>query len=188
MEIRRRNPETLGPEGERKSEEDRPSEQQAKSNPLVNKGIQLYNEAEQSGFQNVESLKKGLQYLVEAAEDGVDDAIGWIGTFLSVTPSQLPTLPNHLLKVMHWVVGSNEAERRIRVIAKTMFSKMAQGSGETKIIPKSKIDESAQLLLSSSAESHPPGLAKSAKELRSSVKRLLHSAMLLSGSDEVCAH
>ena len=66
-----------------------------------------------------------------------------------------------------------------------MFSKMA---GHNRAIPREKIEQSAQVLVSSESESIcvSPEIAKS-KQLQGSVKRLMHSALLQSGSDEVRA-
>ena len=196
MEIRRRNPETIKPssshgdEGSTLEEEAAPVEQSQGNcqNPLVERGLQLSEEAEQSGFRNVDSLQKSLECFIQAAENGVQDAGNWIGSFLSSIPALPPSviLPSSLVKVMQWVTRATDTEKQIRIVAKSMFSKMTGPENPT--IPKSKIDERAQLLLASQSEhAHTPGLAKSAKELRSSVKRLLHSALLLSGSEEVCA-
>lgn len=40
-------------------------------------------------------------------------------------------------------------------------------------------------MASESESVHPSGLERSGKELKSSVKRLMHSALLLSGTNEV---
>ncbi len=93
---------------------------------------------------------------------------------------------SNLVKIMHWVAESNPTERQVHGIAKSMFRKMAQGR---KVIPKSEIEESSQRLCSSSITPRSIGSEgssdKSMNELRSSVKRLLHSAVLLSGLNEV---
>ncbi len=90
--------------------------------------------------------------------------------------------PSNLVKIMQWVTESNPTERQVRSIAKSMFRKMA---GDDKVILKSQIEEHAQVLLSSQSGSAEAGTAKSLQELKSSVKRLLHSALLLSGTNEV---
>lgn len=95
--------------------------------------------------------------------------------------SGVPIFCSNLVKIMQWVTESNPTERQVRSIAKSMFRKMA---GDGKVIPKSEIDERAKTLLSS--QSAPSaGTSTSLNELKSSVKHLLHSALLLSGTDEV---
>jgi len=189
MEVRRRNPETLRPEGydgEGDSRSLGPTEQSLGTNPLVDRGMKLYEEAEHSGFENRDLLEKSLHFFVQAAETGTKEAVSWIGSFLDSMAALPPSvvIPDKLLKVMKWVTEATDSERQVRVVAKSMFSKMA---GRNQTIPRMKIDDSAQILLSSESESVSPEIAKS-KQLKSSVKKLMHSALLQSGSDEVRGH
>ena len=186
MAVRRRNPETLRPEGydgEGDSSSLGPKEQRLEANPLVDRGMKLYEEAEHSGFENRDSLEKSLHFFVQAAETGTKEAVSWIGSFLDSMAALPPTVvvPDSLMKVMRWITEATESERQVRVVAKSMFSKMA---GRSQAIPRAKIDESAQILLSSESESVSPEIAKS-NQLKGSVKKLMHSAVLQSGSDEV---
>lgn len=189
MAVRRRYPETLRPEGydgEGDSGSLGPTEESLGTNPLVDRGMKLYEEAEHSGFENRDSLEKSLHFFVQAAETGTKEAVSWIGSFLDSMAALPPSvvIPDKLLKMMKWVTEATDSERQVRVVAKSMFSKMA---GRNQAIPRMKIDDSAQILLSSESESVSPEIAKS-KQLKSSVKKLMHSALLQSGSDEVRGH
>lgn len=62
----------------------------ASANRLVRDGAELYEEAELSHFQKQEKLEKSLFMLTEAAEEGEEDAIGWISNFLTSVNSTLP--------------------------------------------------------------------------------------------------
>lgn len=188
--IRRRNTETLGHEGHAAEEDSKvlePKEQGLGKNPLVDRGLELYEAAELSGFEERDTLEKSLNFFVQAAENGANEAVHWIGSFLD-SMAALPAsvvVPDRLLKVMKWITKATESERQVRIVAKSMFSKMA---GHNRAIPRGKIEQSAQMLLSSENENIrvSPEIAKS-KQLQGSVKRLMHSALLQSGSDEVRA-
>lgn len=196
MAVRRRNTETLGHEGhegheghaaEEASKAPDPEKQRLGKNPLVDRGLELYEEAELSGFEDRDTLEKSLHFFVQAAENGANEAVHWIDSFLD-SMAALPAsvvVPDRLLKVMNWITKATESERQVRIVAKSMFSKMA---GHNRAIPREKIEQSAQVLVSSESESiHvSPEIAKS-KQLQGSVKRLMHSALMQSGSDEVRA-
>ena len=190
MAVRRRNTETLGHEGhaaEEASKSLEPKGQRLGKNPLVDRGLELYEEAELSGFEDKDTLEKSLHFFVQAAEIGTNEAVHWIGSFLD-SMAALPAsvvVPDRLLKVMNWITKATESERQVRIVAKSMFSKMA---GHNQAIPRGKIEQSAQMLVSSESESIrvSPEIAKS-KQLQGSVKRLMHSALLQSDSDEVRA-
>lgn len=185
MDLRRRNPETVGAGAISDTARGPP----ASRNPLIERGLQLYEEAEQGGFTNEETLEKSLKFFIQAAEQGIDEATGWIESFLG-SLSALPAsviLPSSLVKVMKWVTEATEAEKQIRNIAKSMFHKMVDGQSS---IPRDKIDQSAEKLLSMESSeggfaSETSGLVKSSKLLKGSVKRLLQEAVIKSGTKEV---
>ena len=166
-----------------------------KRHPRFQKGLQLYHESERSGFQNEDALKRGLQEVVDAAKDGVEDAINWIGTVFaskSAIPSSV-VLPKALEKEMRLIFKSRENEKQVTAAAKSMFAKMV-GSGPSKSIPKSEIDKCVEMLAASESGSvgvearqakSAEGQQQSVKERQQSIKRLMHSALKLSASDEV---
>lgn len=137
MEVRRRNPETAKAD---RSTGSPPVEQQdvaSTKNPLMERGLKLYEEAEQTGFQDENRLEKSLNYFVEAAENGADDAVEWISSFLSSMTALPPSvvLPESLVKAMQWLTEASESEKQVRAVAKSMFSKMAGRSGTRPGIP-----------------------------------------------------
>jgi len=176
MDIRRRFPETVSA-GDGKSEDDR--------DPLVKRGLQLYQKAEQDGFQDNPSLVEGLNMFIQAAENGVDEASDWIGSFLG-SVSALPAnvvLPDKLVKVLNWVKAATAEEKKVHCTAKAMFQKMTGGKQE---LAKDDIDEAAnKLLASKSGEGETTKMVKSSKMLIGSVRRLLEEAAAKSTTDMV---
>ncbi len=60
------------------------------SNRFVKRGAELYEQAELSQFHEHEKLEQSLNLFTEAAEEGEEDAIGWIGNFLDSVQATLP--------------------------------------------------------------------------------------------------
>ena len=188
--LRRRNPENVGAGTNSDTARGPPTSTKSR-NPLVERGLQLYEEAEQGGFTDNETLEKSLKFFIQAAEQGIDEASGWIESFLG-SLSALPAsvvLPGSLVKVMKWVTEATESEKQIRSIAKSMFHKMGGGQSS---IPQNVIDQSAEKLLSKEPSEggfasaiETPGLVKSSKLLKGSVKRLMQEAVIKSGTKEV---
>lgn len=185
MDIRRRNPENIGAGESVQISTTTPKARDA----LISKGLQLYEEAEQTGFNNHETLQTSLKFFIQAAEQGVDEGTDWIKTFLG-SLSALPTsvlLPDSLVKVMKWIVEATDTEKQVRNIAKSMFHKMSDGQTS---ISKDKIDQSAEKLLSAGPNEsvyvgNDSDLIKSSKLLKGSVKRLLQESVIKSGTKEV---
>lgn len=185
MDIRRRNPENIGAGESVQISTTTPKAR----DPLISKGLQLYEEAEQTGFNNHETLQTSLKFFIQAAEQGVDEGTDWIKTFLG-SLSALPTsvlLPDSLVKVMKWIVEATDTEKQVRNIAKSMFHKMSDGQTS---ISKDKIDQSAEKLLSAGPNEsvyvgNDSDLIKSSKLLKGSVKRLLQESVIKSGTKEV---
>ncbi len=61
------------------------------SKKLVKTGAAMYKEAELSNFQDRDKLEQSLNLFTEAAEEGEQDAIGWINNFLTSMHSTLPS-------------------------------------------------------------------------------------------------
>ena len=188
MDLRRRFPETVGAETKSRQTDDGNGDSkeppQKASDPLIEKGFQLYQEAEESGFAKVPTLVNSLKLFMHAAENGVDEANQWIKSFLG-SVSALPAnvvLPDHLVRLMKLVSEATTSEKQICTVARSMFVKMADGKTS---IPEDKIDECATRLLASGSVRSEGELAKSSKLLRGSVKKLLQEAAAKSETHEV---
>ena len=87
-----------------------------KRRSLFERGLQLYEESVQTGFQNVELLERGLCFIVQAAEAGEHEAIQWIGIF-HMTESSHPTrLPSELREKIRRIAQQSEREERQSVV------------------------------------------------------------------------
>ena len=157
------------------------------SHPLVRRGLELYERAEQDGFRNGDTLRDSLRYFVQAAEGGSEEALDWIGSFLdalSGLPRAAVDTADNLKSHLEWLQSSSETERQVRVVAKVMFSKMADSDG---LVRRSRFDECSRALLEAgTAEgAHSPEMVKSSSQIQGAVKDLLHSAILQSGVEVV---
>lgn len=150
----------------------------------------MYAEAENSGFQNTAKLLSGLHYFLRAATQGQDEAIDWISSFLSsmsaLPPTAITALPSNLLHLLQWVHSATSEEKEVYLVAEAMFHSMSRGDTA---ITRTGFDSAVQNLLFSQHE-HSPQLIKSAKGLRTSVKKMLFSALESNESTEVhvCIH
>ncbi len=61
------------------------------SSSRLETGEELYKEAALSNFQDRDKLEQSLNLFTEAAEEGEQDAIGWINNFLTSMHSTLPS-------------------------------------------------------------------------------------------------
>lgn len=180
--LRRRFAETVGTGAEVQLQEDTG---QATGDQCMKKGHELFHQAEQEGFSNTATLVSSLQQFMQAAENGVDEATQWIGSFLGSLSALPPSvvLPEHMVRIMRWVTEATSTDKQIYIIAKSMFREMADGKAS---IPKDKIEEAATRLMSSqSGGTETPDLVKSSKMLRGSIRRLLQEAALSTTTDEV---
>ena len=112
--LRRRKLDTLSPSGGASVFESReyPLEHKSclpslksSSNRLIQKGSVLYDEAEQSHFQEQQKLEQSLNMFAEAAEEGEEEAIGWISDFLNSVYSTLPAtviIPRYIYRLAPW--------------------------------------------------------------------------------------
>ena len=165
------------PEGGRSNTEGKSFAQDgdAQKHPQYQRGLQLYRESERSGFQKVDSLTEGLQEIVDAAEDGVEDAVSWIRSFFASKPAVVLKLPEGLEKQVRLIAESAENEEQIKMAAKAMFAQMV-GSGRDKKIPKSKIDEYVKTLVASESGRVGPEAAKWEQQTAESrPRRMVHS-------------
>ena len=147
--------------------------------------LQLYAEAEKTGFNNAADLTNGLQYFLRAAVQDVDEAMDWISSFLDSTsalpPTAIAALQPSLLHLLRWVQTATSEEKAVYLVAEGMFRTMSHGDST---IPRTGFDGAVQNLLSSRYK-HSPQLVKSAKGLRISVKRVLSSCLESNNSAEV---
>ena len=152
--------------------------------------MQLYAEAEKSGFRNTDDLTNALRCFLRAAALERSEAEDWITSFLESTsalpPSAVAAVPPSLLRLLQWVSTATTEQREVCLVAEGMFRRMTRGD---RVIPRSGVEGAvANLLSSSDGSEHSPQLVKSAKGLRMSVKRMLCSALESSQSEEVCTY
>lgn len=159
---------------QREAELDIPSTQR---NPLVEEGLQLYRTAEQDDFQDKATVEKCLKCFIQASENGDEEATSWIKSFLNSLSSMPPSLvvPSKLIQVMQLLTEATEEEKKIRVVARSMFSKMAGGE---EYIAKEKIEESTTSIL-------PSGYQKETPKVMRSIRRMMNDAMVTGGTKEV---
>ena len=147
--------------------------------------LQLYAEAEQSGFQNTAVLENGLRCFLRATAQGVNEAADWTSSFLDSTPALPPAvlsaLQPSLLRLLHWARSATTEEKAVYLVAEEMFRTMSHG---TSAIARSEVDGAVMNLLTGRCEDSAQ-VIKSAKGLRMSVKRMLSSALESSNSTEV---
>ena len=186
MEVRRRTAETVKQEDSDpvhespvKSIEDLNDDQQnERIDDLVSKGMKLYNEAEESEFEQLDPLVQGLKYFVKAAEEGSHKATKQLNTFFTETPSKAKTLIQHLPKdliaMAQTMIQGTDAERKISKVAKEMFQTMSQGAN---IIRKEDINEATERLINMEVSLTQTEITMSINKLKSSVKQLLHYAV-----------
>ena len=186
MEVRRRTAETVKQEDSDpvhespvKSIEDLNDDQQnERIDDLVSKGMKLYNEAEESEFEQLDPLVQGLKYFVKAAEEGSHKATKQLKTFFTETPSKAKTLIQHLPKdliaMAQTMIQGTDAERKISKVAKEMFQTMSQGAN---IIRKEDINEATERLINMEVSLTQTEITMSINKLKSSVKQLLHYAV-----------
>lgn len=145
-------------------------------------GLDLYSQAEQSNFKDTDVLTKSIKQVIKASERGVDQASEWMKSFLDSTSALPPsvTLPTHLLREMQVIRDATQTEKQVRLAAKTMFQKMACGQ---EAIPKKEISQKAKSLLKAEDAAQ---FKKSSRKLEGSINRLMHDALVINHTDEVC--
>jgi Uri superfamily endonuclease len=147
-----------------------------KTSELVCQGDKYYQEAEESGFQKVDPLIKGLKNFVEAAGEGSQNATERLKTFFAEVPSKaqwfIDYMPKDLLAVASTILKGNSAEKEMYRIAKEMFRAMSRGAS---FIRKDDIEEASQLLLN--AEITIDDCGKDISKINRSVKKLLQCAV-----------
>ena len=150
--------------------------------PLVEKGLVLYQELELSGFQDRSKLQECANCFLLAAESGCDEAVVWIRTFLESLPVS-NTLPSNTLDLLRWFAKASESEKQVRRIARRMFLQISDGG---KPIAKSKIEESIGRLFGDRPDAPTyADFRKASSQLKSSVTTLLNASLVLADADEV---
>ena len=179
MEVRKRNVETLRYTSEKGYEvHGERLGGNSKRNSLVEEGLRLYQVAKQDEYKNNHTLEKCLKCFVQASENGDEEATLWISSFLSsllTLPSSV-IVPRDLIQKMQRITESTEEDNQIRIVARSMFSKMAGGNVS---IPKEKIEESTSSILPTGYQAQAPtGVTRS-------IKRIMHDAMAAGGTRKV---
>lgn len=141
-------------------------------------GLELYSIAEQSSFQDTNTLTESIKRVVKASERGVEEASEWMRGFLD-SASVLPSLPDNLVRTMKFMVEATPTEKQVSLAAKSLFQKMAGGHGA---IPRKDIQQKAKALLESEDGAT---LKKSSRMLEGSISRLCKDALALNQANEV---
>ena len=178
MEVRRRN---TGATVDTGIEEPESIASSGDGEDAFKQGLELYSQAEQSSFQDIDALNKSIKCVIKASERGVDEASVWMKSFLE-SASALPSsvvLPSPLVREMEVMLDATPTEKQVCLVAKSMFQKMA-GGRET--ISRKEISEKAKGLLESKDAAH---FKKSSKMLEGSINRLMHDALVINQKDEV---
>lgn len=146
------------------------------------RGFALYQELELTGFQDRSKLEECSKCFLQAAENGSDEAVDWIRTFLKSLPVS-NELSRSTLDLLRWFTQASESEKQIRRTAKHIFHLI---SDDGKPIVQSKIEESVERLFSDRSDGcGSADLMKASAQLKSSVTHLLHASLVLAGGDEV---
>ena len=157
-----------------------------KEDPLLERGMLLYQELELSGFEDRGKLEECAKYFLLAAESGSDEAVVWIRTLLESLPVSLPvstTLPSNTLSLLRWFAKATENEKHVRRVARHMFYQISDGGNP---IAKSKVEQSTKRLFSDRPDvAGNADLMKASSQLQSSVTNLLHASLVLADAHEV---
>ena len=111
--------------------------------PPFERGLQLYAQSEQSDFQNVESFEDGLRFIVQAAQDGEQKAIQWIGTFCK-TKSSHPTLSCPLESDIQRIAQQSEMQNQSFLENEEQFVKAAPPHFGAKSMPSQFLEHEEQ--------------------------------------------
>ena len=145
---------------------------------LLEKGRDLMEKAEQSGFHEVSSVVQSLNIFVEAAAKGSSAATETLKSFVDTQHSHvIQQLPDELQAVMRVFAVGSETEQAALCVASNMFDAMA-GVEPGSTIPKDQLTEAAQKLMAREVEVVGPTAAKSADDLRHSINKLLFIALV----------
>ena len=149
-------------------------------------GLELYNQAEQSEFQDTDALTKSIRHMVRATEMGVEKGSKWMKDLLdpaSAQPSPV-AIPENLRSAMKRVTEASPEERKVSFAARSMFQKMAGGHGA---IPKEEISQKAKDFLESDYVANLPK-SPYGHMIENSIHRLVNDCREINETDEVCVY
>ena len=150
-------------------------------------GLELYNQAEQSEFQDTDALTKSIRHIVRATEMGVERGSDWMKEKDLLNPASAQpysaAIPGDLRSAMKRVTEASPEERKVSFAARSMFQKMTGGHGA---IPKKEISRKAKDFLESDYVANLQKSPYYGHMIENSIQRLVNDAREINEADEVC--